>query len=503
MQQGDRRRVEAIGGDDVAGEGRSGERIVDGHEVVIDGGGGKIAVALGKGGDGGNALAAVAIAGVLQGEINEPLVIGDEFGNADRSADVERDGFALHIGLGDALAVEGEGRGVQDGVTGSDGQRSGIRGPHAPAIAEGGELAVEGTATAAASASACSTAATAAAASATTASTSAATAAASATTTAAASTTAGRSEAAAGIGAEPGGCARRAESAHAESIGAAGDTEAEVREAGVHDGAAGSTGTAGAARSAASGDAIQSLLIVGSLLQAAADAAADGQVVGIGYAEVGHLFGAGGGDFLRAGLSGGDVDVGEPGLAGLSVSAASAAVCAIASAAGSSLAAAGLRLLAGGRIRRRCRSGSGGRSGGLGSGGGARRRGFDWGGGRSGSGRRFGGFAIARHFQGPIAHRGFAAIDFRVQRPEAQHVDLNFPLAGREIQLVAAILVGIGDQLGATLAGGDGGAGNELIGGANGAAMLGGKETGAAGQAGEEEEKSHGDLCFNSPQRLI
>ena len=82
-----------------------------------------------------------------------------------------------------------------------------------------------------------------------------------------------------------------------------------------------------------------------------------------------------------------------------------------------------------------------------------------------------------------------------MQCPETQHLDLNFPLAGRQIQLVAAILVGVSDQFGATLAGGDSGAGNELIGGANGAAMLGGKETGAAGQAGEEEEESHGNLC--------
>ncbi len=495
MQQGDRRRVETIGGDEVAGEGRSGERIVDGHEVVIDGGGGKIAVALGNGGDGGNALAAVAIAGVLEGEIDEPLVIGDEFGNADRSADIEGDGFALHIGLGNALSVEGEGRGVQNGVAGSNGERSGIRGPHAPAIAEGGELAVEGTATAAASASACSTTTAAAAtAASSTAATSAATAAASTTTTA--STAAGRSEAAAGIGAETGGCARRAESAHAESIGAARDAEAQVREAGVHDGAAaGTTGTAG---SATTGEAVQALLIVGSLLQAAADAAADGQVVGVGDAEVGHLFGAGSGDFLRAGLSGGDVDVGKSGLAGLSVSAASAAVCAIGSAAGSALAAAGLGLLAGGWIRPR-RSGSGSRSGGLGSGrrcgGGARRGGFDCGCGRSGSTGGLRGFAVAGHFEGPIALSGRAAIDFRVQRPEAQHLNLNFPLAGREIELVAAILVGISDQLCATLARSDGGAGNKLIGGANGAAMLGGKETGATGQAGEEEEESHGNLC--------
>jgi len=37
--------------------------------------------------------------------------------------------------------------------------------------------------------------------------------------------------------------------------------------------------------------------------------------------------------------------------------------------------------------------------------------------------------------------------------------DFDFPFAGRQIQIVAAILVGIGDQLGASLPRGDSGAG--------------------------------------------
>jgi len=76
---------------------------------------------------------------------------------------------------------------------------------------------------------------------------------------------------------------------------------------------------------------------------------------------------------------------------------------------------------------------------------------------------------------------------------EAEHLDLDFPDAGRQIERVAAGFIGVGDNLGTSLTGGHGGAGNELIGGPNRTALL-DRGTQARSQQEENEEACHSSV---------
>jgi hypothetical protein len=113
--------------------------------------------------------------------------------------------------------------------------------------------------------------------------------------------------------------------------------------------------------------------------------------------------------------------------------------------------------------------------------------------------------AEAGHLEGPILDGGFGAIDLAAHGAEAEHIDLDFPFAGSEIELVPALIVGVSGEFGATLTGSDGCAGDELIGGADGTAMLSRGETPTAQHTGNKESTSHGNLslvragcCFSS-----
>ena len=84
-----------------------------------------------------------------------------------------------------------------------------------------------------------------------------------------------------------------------------------------------------------------------------------------------------------------------------------------------------------------------------------------------------GGALDARNLEGPIAiarltgHRHLA-----VQSGETEHLDVDIPNAGGEFEGIAAVLAGIGNDFGAALPCGNSGAGNELVGGPDGAAVL-------------------------------
>src|SRR6185369_5311652 len=223
VQQADRCRIESRRGNDVAGEGRAAQRIVDGDRHVAHGGGGEVAAAFGKRGHGRYLVARVAIVRCGDVQVHLPLVVGHELGDPQRSADVASDRFARRGGLRLALAVEREGRGVERGIGGGDGDRSLVSGLRPPAVADGSELAVERSASAA-SLCICApapTAARAAAASTTTAASTSATAAATSAGSCRSGTApAGQSEAAAVVGAETAIGAGRAERVHPQRVGA-------------------------------------------------------------------------------------------------------------------------------------------------------------------------------------------------------------------------------------------------------------------------------------------
>jgi hypothetical protein len=84
---------------------------------------------------------------------------------------------------------------------------------------------------------------------------------------------------------------------------------------------------------------------------------------------------------------------------------------------------------------------------------------------------------------------------------EAEHADLDVPDTGREIQGVAAILVRIGHDLGAALRGGNGGAGDKLVGGSDRAAVF-YREKQSRGQQGNGNyKKTHEEALFLSSLR--
>jgi hypothetical protein len=95
--------------------------------------------------------------------------------------------------------------------------------------------------------------------------------------------------------------------------------------------------------------------------------------------------------------------------------------------------------------------------------------------GRDGQGRFLGRrrrLSGSRHLERPI-RAGFLIPDrhLPLQRPEAEHLDLDFPNAGGEVERVTAVLVGVSHHMRAALAGGHGGSWNELVGGPDGAAV--------------------------------
>ena len=84
-----------------------------------------------------------------------------------------------------------------------------------------------------------------------------------------------------------------------------------------------------------------------------------------------------------------------------------------------------------------------------------------------------GGALDARNLEGPIAIARLAGHrDLAVQSGEAEHLDVDIPNAGGEFEGIAAVLAGIGNDFGAALPCGNRGAGNELVGGPDGAAVL-------------------------------
>jgi hypothetical protein len=87
----------------------------------------------------------------------------------------------------------------------------------------------------------------------------------------------------------------------------------------------------------------------------------------------------------------------------------------------------------------------------------------------------------ARDLEGPIAVAGLVGHrDLAVQRCEAEHFNVDIPNAGCEVECVTTVLTRVGDDFGVSLPRGNGGAGNELIRGPDGTAMLrGGQKTGA------------------------
>jgi hypothetical protein len=79
--------------------------------------------------------------------------------------------------------------------------------------------------------------------------------------------------------------------------------------------------------------------------------------------------------------------------------------------------------------------------------------------------------------------------DLAVRGGESQHLDIDVPDAGREIQRIAAIFVGVGDHLRFALPRRDLGAGDELVGGAHGPALLGRME----GPSSDEHDDDQND----------
>ncbi len=79
--------------------------------------------------------------------------------------------------------------------------------------------------------------------------------------------------------------------------------------------------------------------------------------------------------------------------------------------------------------------------------------------------------AKARHLHRPILIAAGAHIDRFVDGGESENLHLDVPDAGRQVHRVAAILVGVGDDLLVALFGGYGGAWNELVRGAYGTAV--------------------------------
>jgi len=71
----------------------------------------------------------------------------------------------------------------------------------------------------------------------------------------------------------------------------------------------------------------------------------------------------------------------------------------------------------------------------------------------------------------------------RAHGRETEGLHLDVPVAGRQIHRISSVFIGIGDELsfaglGIGGAGGDHGAGQELVGGADGAGVLGGGQKG-------------------------
>jgi hypothetical protein len=89
---------------------------------------------------------------------------------------------------------------------------------------------------------------------------------------------------------------------------------------------------------------------------------------------------------------------------------------------------------------------------------------------RWGRGRRAG---DSRHFDGPVLETRLRADrDLLMDGRETKHFDPNIPYAWRQVQSIASGVVGIGRDFGIALDGVNGGAGQKLVGCANGAALL-------------------------------
>ncbi len=274
-----------------------------------------------------------------------------------------------------------------------------------------------------------------------------------------------RSEAAAGIGAEAGICARRSEAAHAEAIGgAAGEdtVEREVTDACSEDRAAGT------ARTSASSGAVAARLLIGRGAESAARTAVDHEGfigVSIGIAVVGGEV-AGGREILSPGFSCRHGDVLKCGLLG---GGAASAIRLVRRRGGLAVS----RGIGCGVLRLRVASGASSElaaPAALASAsaapaapgvGGQRRVHLD------------GGALNARNLESPIAVAGIAGHgDLAVQGGEAEHFHVNIPDPGGEIEGVATVLTGVSDDLGVALPRRNGCAGNELVGGPDGTAVL-------------------------------
>ena len=406
------------------------------------------------------------------------------------------------------VAVESERSGIQRGVGHGDADRPGIGSLLiAPAIAECGILSSVGSATPAApsrttaAATAASTTTTSAAATAATKSAAASRAAASR----AAAPTTGAAQTAAGIGAKPAVDAGRAESAHAQAVGAA---ETRARQAGAQHIQTAALSAARAAPAAALPHATGH--VVGGRAETAADAAGDGEIAGRAAIGRGHADVAGRREILRAQFRGVDVHV----LKALALSVLPAAGAALSRGLavlrrlpGTALGV--LRLLraatalasaaaSGTALRPRCGSGRCG-SGRLGwFGGSGRRCGHRLGRLFSGLQRVAGrpGLSGARHLQGPFATAGFQRNgDLAAPRQETERGDFDFPHTGSEVERIPPVFVGEGDHFGAALAGSDGGARDELVGGSNRTGELaGGQQPGTQQDGSNRESAFHGDL---------
>ena len=284
----------------------------------------------------------------------------------------------------------------------------------------------------------------------------------------------------------------RTEAAHAQAIGPTGE---DAIECDVADGRAHSR--AGRPRTAASGEAIAPRLLIGRRAQATAGAAVDHEgFVGVCVAQIALRDIARRREILRAGFGGGYGDVLKSGLLRI-LAAAAIRLCVLG--AGCAVGSVGCigRNRGNGRLRGRSSgvlsatstaSATPAKSTGLpatsaelsappaASGG-------------NGPWRRihFGRSAVdARNRERPIAVAGIVPDrDLPVQSVETEHFDVDIPDAGGEIERVAAILIGVGNHFRGSLVRGDGGAGNKLIGGPNGAGMLNPKqENGGQGKGG-------------------
>ena len=112
--------VDAVGGDDVVGEGEAGKRIVKG-DGDVGAGGGEVARAFEGGGDRGDAVEGVAAVGEVVGEAEIRRIADDEFRDFEGATEDGVDAVLGLVGTFVLEAGEGVGAGVPIGVAGLEG----------------------------------------------------------------------------------------------------------------------------------------------------------------------------------------------------------------------------------------------------------------------------------------------------------------------------------------------------------------------------------------------